>query len=306
MSILKGLNDDRIRIINNPRNMGISKSRNVAIENASGKYLAWLDSDDIATRDRLEKQVEFLESHDDYCMCCGNMIVIDSNGNVISGPVWESTNLPVMWSLFWENPVAQSSVMIRQSIFTAYKLKYISWHAPAEDYNMWCQLALIGKIHRLNDVVLKYRSLETSALHSNQQRAMILSLEFNESLVRDVVGTCPDIHGYLTTFAWVLPDRFVNSDLSSVINWLNMMKAIYCDRFSPSKSEIMAIDRDIYRMLLSKTSENWQIFNGLNNKYAMFRQSRELFLILIAKKICRDFRRVFRFVKKMFFCIFKR
>jgi glycosyltransferase involved in cell wall biosynthesis len=133
--------------VNNPNNLGISESRNIEIQNAKGKYFAWLDSDDIATSDhRLEKQVSFLESHDDYCLCCGNMVVINAEESIIENVVWQPTNLPISWTIFWDNPVAQSSVMIRRSIFTSNGLKYSSKHAPAEDYDIWCQLTLLGKM----------------------------------------------------------------------------------------------------------------------------------------------------------------
>ena len=52
---LKSLADSRIRIIKNPENLGITKSLNIAMRAAKGKYIARMDSDDISLPSRLEK-----------------------------------------------------------------------------------------------------------------------------------------------------------------------------------------------------------------------------------------------------------
>ncbi len=53
-------NDNRIKVIRSKQNMGPAKARNRAIEEAKGKYIAFLDSDDIWFPEKLEKQIKFL------------------------------------------------------------------------------------------------------------------------------------------------------------------------------------------------------------------------------------------------------
>ena len=55
-------NDKRIRLINNERNLGVAMSRNKGIQVANGRYIAFLDSDDIWLREKLKKQVAFMKS----------------------------------------------------------------------------------------------------------------------------------------------------------------------------------------------------------------------------------------------------
>ena len=52
--------DDRIKVIKSKQNMGPAKARNRAIEEAKGKYIAFLDSDDVWFPEKLEKQIKFL------------------------------------------------------------------------------------------------------------------------------------------------------------------------------------------------------------------------------------------------------
>src|SRR5699024_3519976 len=56
--------DDRIRLIQLEENSGSAIARNTAMDHAKGKYLAFLDSDDMWLPEKLEKQVAFMETKD--------------------------------------------------------------------------------------------------------------------------------------------------------------------------------------------------------------------------------------------------
>ena len=64
LQILKKYNDKRIQLIELDKNVGAAKARNVAIRKAKGKYIAFLDSDDLWEPQKLEKQISFMESED--------------------------------------------------------------------------------------------------------------------------------------------------------------------------------------------------------------------------------------------------
>lgn len=63
LEIAESFNDERIRIFKNEKNSGAAFSRNVATENARGKYIAFLDADDYWYPTKLEKQVGFMEDN---------------------------------------------------------------------------------------------------------------------------------------------------------------------------------------------------------------------------------------------------
>ena len=68
LSIIETFNDKRIKLIKNTSNLGLTASRNDAINISNGEYIAFLDSDDISRQDRLEKQIAFLENNKEFGM----------------------------------------------------------------------------------------------------------------------------------------------------------------------------------------------------------------------------------------------
>ncbi len=154
-NIIDSYNDERIKIIENEKNRGLIFSLNRAIDNASGKYIARMDADDISMPDRFEKQITFLESYSDIALLGSSAIIIDESGqekkvtNVI-----ESSHL-IFTQLFFESPFFHTSVMGRTPVFREFK--YNDNYYVAEDYYLWSQIAMKYKLANLNEPLIKYR-----------------------------------------------------------------------------------------------------------------------------------------------------
>ena len=61
--------DIRIRFLKNPKNSGAAVSRNYAMREAKGKWIAFLDSDDLWAPQKLEKQIRFMVENDYHFSC---------------------------------------------------------------------------------------------------------------------------------------------------------------------------------------------------------------------------------------------
>ena len=59
--VIKSIKDDRIRYFRNEQNSGAAASRNKALREARGKWIAFLDSDDLWHPEKLERQIRFME-----------------------------------------------------------------------------------------------------------------------------------------------------------------------------------------------------------------------------------------------------
>ncbi len=72
--------DHRIHVFSNARNSGAAVSRNVALREAKGRWIAFLDSDDIWEPSKLEKQIKFMEGND-YAFSYHEYVEIDEQDN---------------------------------------------------------------------------------------------------------------------------------------------------------------------------------------------------------------------------------
>ena len=83
------LSDERIKYLKNEKNSGAAVSRNRALREAKGKWIAFLDSDDLWMPDKLSKQINFMEKHG-YSFTYTNYVEIDAsgkkNGVTVTGP----------------------------------------------------------------------------------------------------------------------------------------------------------------------------------------------------------------------------
>lgn len=65
---IKSIKNDKLKYIKCPQNRGVAGARNLGLENAQGRYIAFNDSDDIWEKDKLELQIKELEKNPDYGM----------------------------------------------------------------------------------------------------------------------------------------------------------------------------------------------------------------------------------------------
>lgn len=81
--------DDRIRLFVNETNKGAAYSRNIALQNAKGKWIAFLDSDDVWLPNKLQRQIEFMKTNGyGFSYCCYEQIDERSNPlhRIVTGP----------------------------------------------------------------------------------------------------------------------------------------------------------------------------------------------------------------------------
>lgn len=80
---LRSFQDERIKILHDDENKGLPTRLNEAIARASGEYLARMDGDDVSYPNRLELQLEYLQSHSEVDLVGGGMLVFGAGGKVI-------------------------------------------------------------------------------------------------------------------------------------------------------------------------------------------------------------------------------
>ena len=79
IEIVESFNDSRIRILKNEKNSGAAISRNYGIREAKGRWIAFLDSDDLWEENKLEKHLTFMEKHGHSFSFTGYKVVNSQN-----------------------------------------------------------------------------------------------------------------------------------------------------------------------------------------------------------------------------------
>jgi|GEM_PF-598087 len=82
LEIIRSFHDERIKIYNNPRNLGQAKSLNVGLRLAKGDYIARIDADDIALPQWLETQLHCIEAHPDCSVISAYVFAIDERNKI--------------------------------------------------------------------------------------------------------------------------------------------------------------------------------------------------------------------------------
>lgn len=139
-SVIDGFRDERIRKIVASENRGIVHARNTLVGAAKGKYLAWLDADDIALPGRLLEQYTFLENNADV-FAVASWVEVRGHKKLKKVKWTANDRLLNAWILL-RNPLVQSSIMLRNN---RQELVYKQEFEYLEDYELLSRLWGTGK-----------------------------------------------------------------------------------------------------------------------------------------------------------------
>lgn len=213
--------DARIHVLRNPHNMGLSRTRNRALDEARGEFVAWLDADDIALPTRLEKQVGFFEDHPKFGMVGSWVEEIDSNG-ASNGHRW-ILNAPaacIPATMLFRCYCAQSAMMLRRS--EVGDERYDELFPPSEDYEFNARLARRLPMWNLPEVLCLYRrhAASTSTVQSPQAIATMRELVRAQLALLDIVPTEEEMDRHNNLANRNLRDR---ANLPQAEEWLRRL-----------------------------------------------------------------------------------
>lgn len=177
------LADDRIRYIKKRKNSGAAVSRNCALREAKGKWVAFLDSDDLWFPEKLEKQISFMKKND-YHFSYTNYIEIDENskenGRSVTGP--KKITRHGMYNYCWMGCL---TVMYDAETVGLIQIADIKKN---NDYAMWLKACKKSDCYLLDETLAKYRKRSGSI--SNYGYTKLIKWHYKlyrEAEKRDVV-----------------------------------------------------------------------------------------------------------------------
>ncbi len=170
--------DLRIVYLKNEQNLGIQKSLNRGLREAKGEYIARIDDDDEwIDKDKLQKQIEFLDNNPDHVLVGTGMIVVSAKGGSAPGGDGEELfrylnpekDSDIRKKILGRNCFSHSSVMFRkQAALQAGLYPETKKTLHAEDYWLWLKLGLEGKFCNLSFYGIKFM-LRDNAISSKNK-----------------------------------------------------------------------------------------------------------------------------------------
>lgn len=195
---LRSFNDERIKLLQMPKNGGAAAARNMGLKHAQGEFIALFDSDDVSYKERFAKQVDFFLNHPEIGALGSACREIPAN--IIQFMPKGAENIK-NYLLFKGCVLCQSSVMIRRKPVEENHFEYQSEYVPAEDYAFWLELSQYCQFENLDEVLIDYRwhGKNISSLQAEKQAANAIRARYCQICKRAEI-TKPDFANRLADF----------------------------------------------------------------------------------------------------------
>ena len=186
LDIIQSYDDERIKILNNEKNIGLTKSLNKALKQANGEYIARQDADDISLPNRFEEQIKYLEKHLEVALLGTIAYLIDKKGKIVGKRVVLAK--PSLKDLFKDNQFIHGSVMFKKEVIE--KLGgYNELIRYSQDYELWLRIAKHYDVRNLTQLLYKLRSHDANIRLANLEESTLYHL----LVLRSVRGELDEI-----------------------------------------------------------------------------------------------------------------
>jgi len=160
LEIARSIQDPRVKVVSDGRNIGRARRRNSLIGLAEGKYLAWLDADDLMHPHRLEKQLALLQADDSidvvdsaiYCVSEGKPVGIRNKQHLVVDPA-----IAIRSCL-----ICQGSTTGRTDWFR--KNPFDETLQTCEDFELWVRTAACSRFARIYQPLCFVREVSVPAI----------------------------------------------------------------------------------------------------------------------------------------------
>jgi glycosyltransferase involved in cell wall biosynthesis len=172
--------DERVKYYMAPKTTPLGEARNLALKKARGKYIAFLDCDDLYLPGKLEKQVTLMEQ-EGYVLSYGSFITIDESGEAIRRRAVSNKSGNVFADLLKHYEINMQSVMLRHDVLLEQGLGFEESMKYCPDYNLFMEIASRYPVGVIKDYLVKYRIVSDSL---SKQTLNVASPEIRFSLDR--------------------------------------------------------------------------------------------------------------------------
>ena len=184
VKIIESFNDKRIIIYNNENNLGQTKSLNIGLKLAKGKYIARIDADDVAFPIWLEKLVNYIREHTEYAAVSPNVVIIDSVDKRKKIRRVPASFHEIIFHIFYDSPMNHVGVLMNKDLILRHG-GYDEEFKITQDYELWSSLVRNNySITNIPDVLMSCRVHSLSTLFMEAGKKALK--EKSETIFRNI------------------------------------------------------------------------------------------------------------------------
>jgi glycosyltransferase involved in cell wall biosynthesis len=179
-----GAQDARVRLLRNSSNLTLPASLNRGLKVCKASLVARADADDIYERDRLRKQVDFMEQNPEVGLISSNVHVIDEGGEYLRTSDLPLSHEAMRLRMNYSCPVSHPAVMFRRNMVLEAG-GYDEEAVTSQDVELWSRLVHRTRFANLAEPLIKYRRHGESNYATRCERGEMVSLRARRELLED-------------------------------------------------------------------------------------------------------------------------
>ena len=267
ISIINSINDERIKLIQNSGNRGISFCRNRLLEKSAGVFISFMDADDIIHPEKFKKQLTFLKNNPDYGLVGSSVYLINEEGKVIRKLKLGANAGKIPAMMLFRNYFVNSAVMFRRE-----KLPDMPFDPDlefGEDYMLWWKILQNTKGINLPLFLCSYRIHPQSLTQLMAGRKSDFDKKVYTLIFKDIGINLSEDEAEVHSFLANGENITSISQMKSILSWFARISS--CSRNSNLKA-VNSVLRERWMKVCYQARRNpFYLIWGLSNYLLKFR-----------------------------------